>query len=391
MKRKLAQILRGNRGGALIIVLGVLMMLIIAALSAVDTAQQDIELTFNQLHADQAFYVAEAGLQQAICKLGQHNLWDTGYVNVPFEQGVYSVAVIHSDIDSALIDSVKIRSAGTVQQAHANLEALVVPRLSFPFGFAMFGDDSLMMTNSTCTDSYNSDSGTYLGTVLNEEGDIASNGIIELTNAATVGGDVSSADTGGVSVCATCTAADTASGVEPFYLEPIPDSEFVYAHDYNSAPGGISGGFTYDGITHDLTLATNQIIQLSGGTYYFNDMNLASNSIISIVPGDKVKIYMTGDLILQNNTSVNSTGVASDLLIFSSGSIHTVGMSIDIQAAFYGPDADVVINNGCEYYGSIIAGSVSIDNAACVHYDRALGTYPVSTTGEMIMIAWKEL
>ena len=367
------------------------MMLIIAALTAVDTAQQDMELTFHRLHADQAFYVAEAGLQQAISKLGQSNLWDTGYVNVPFEQGTYSVAVIHSNIDSAIIDSVKIRSAGTVQQAHANLEALVVPRLRHPFVFAMFGDDSLMMTNSTCTDSYNSDSGTYVGTVLNEEGDVASNGIIELTNAATVGGDVSSADTGGVTVCATCTAADTASGVEPFYLEPIPDSEFVYAHDYNTAPGGISGSFSYDGITHDLTLNTMESIQLSGGTYYFNDMNLAANSVISIVPGDKVIIYMTGDLVLQNNTSVNATGVASDLVIFSSGSIHTVGMSIDIKAAFYGPEADVVINNGCEYYGSIIAGSVSVDNAACVHYDRALSDYAISTTGEMILIAWKEL
>lgn len=383
--------MRDNRGGALVITLGLMLLLTIAAITAVHIAQTDIELSFNQVHSDQAFYVAEAGLKQALVTLIHNNSWNTGYVNEVFEQGLYSVAVSHTNVDSLIIDTVTLRATGVVEQAMANLEAVVVPRPWRPFQFAMFGDDSLMMTNNCCTDSYRSDSGTYATTVLSEDGDVASNGIVDLTNSAVVGGDASSAEVGGVSICATCSVSgDAEDGVAPYYLEPIPDSEFVAAHDNNSAPGGFSGGYSYDGITHDLTLGPLQNVELAGGVYYFNDVNLGVNSQLTVAPGETVVIYMTGDLTLQSNTSVNPTGAASECLIFSTGSIFTMGMSIDITASFYGPEADVFIGNSCNYYGSVVGGSVVMDNAACVHYDRALSDFAAGVTGEMVMLSWRE-
>ncbi|UCD29254.1 MAG: hypothetical protein JSV03_01890 [Planctomycetota bacterium] len=381
-----------DKGGALLIVLAIMLMLIIAALMAVDTAQTDIDLSFNQLHYDQAFYVADAGLKQAHYQLMQYNQWETGFVNVVFDEGEYSVAVIHSDVDSLIIDTVTLRATGVVDGAVANLEAIVVPELWFPFQFAVFGDDSLIMTNSCCTDSYNSDSGSFAGTVDSVEGDIASNGLVELTNTALVGGDASTSDTGGLSLCATCVVEeDTASGVEPYTLDPIPDSQFTYAHDFNSAPGGMSGSFTYDPVTHDLTMGTMDVVQLDGGVYYFNDINFEANSQLHVTPGHKVMIYMTGNLLLQSNTSVNPNGLPSDLMIFSSGSFTTMGTSIDVTASFYGPDADVFIGNSCDFFGSVIADAVIIDNSVCAHYDRALSAYAAGVTGKMILLAWKEL
>ncbi|MEE8577817.1 MAG: hypothetical protein V3T31_11230, partial [candidate division Zixibacteria bacterium] len=252
--------MKNNKGGALLITLAIMMLLTIAVLTGVDTAQTDIELSFNKLHADQAFYVAEAGLKRALVTLIENNIWEDGYTNITFEDGAESVAVAHSDIDSLIIDTVIVRSTGTVDRSHANLEALVVPKLWHPFQFAMFGDSALAMTNSACTDSYNSDSGTYAGTMDVTEGDIASNGPIDLTNTATVGGDASSAEVGGVTVCATCSVAgDIENNVAPYDIEPIRDSEFVAAHDFNTAPGGLSGSYTYDGTTHDLTLGTTDV------------------------------------------------------------------------------------------------------------------------------------
>jgi len=369
-----------------------MLMLTIAALIAVDTAQTDIELSFNQLHSDQAFYVADAGIKQSLYQLLQDNTWQTGYVNVTFDEGAYSVAVVHSNVDSLIIDTVMLRATGVVNGSVANLEALVVPELWFPFQFAVFGDDSLIMTNSCCTDSYNSDSGSFAATADSVEGDIASNGLVDLTNTALVGGDASTADTGGLNLCATCIVAeDTASGIEPYMLDPIPDSQFTYAHDLNSAPGGMSGSFSYDPVTHDLTMSTMDAVQLDGGIYYFNDIILDANSKLNITPGHKVLIYMTGNLQLQSNTSVNSSGLPSDLLIFSSGSFTTMGTSIDVTASFYGPDADVFIGNSCDFYGSVVADAVVIDNAVCAHYDRALSSYAAGVTGKMLLIAWKEI
>ena len=99
---------------------------------------------------------------------------------------------------------------------------------------------------------------------------------------------------------------------------------------------------------------------------------------------------MTGDLALQNNTSINFNGVPSDLIIFSKGSILTMGMSIDIHACFYGPETDIEIGNACNFYGSIVGKSVWMENSAFMHYDRALSDYPLGVTGEMVMLAWRE-
>ncbi|MEW6412877.1 MAG: hypothetical protein AB1483_10450 [Candidatus Zixiibacteriota bacterium] len=392
MGTKARRVSRNNKGGALLITIFLMAMLAIAALTAVDTAQTDIELSFNQLHADQAFYVAEAGLKRALVELISYNSWDDGYAGVSFESGAYSVAVAHSDIDSLIIDTVILRSTATVQDAHANLEAVVVPRLWYPFQYAVFGKDSIDMINSINTDSYNSDSGTYAGTVANTDGDIASNGTIDLVNTATIGGDASSAVAGGVDVCATCTVfGDVESGIDPYDLPIVPDSEYVWAHDNNSAPGGLSGSFSYDGATHELTLANNAVATLSGGTYYFSDINLGSTSDFMVASGEVVRIYMSGDLVVSSSALVNPTEPPASLQIFSKGDLVAIGMSIEITAAFYGPGTDVIINNASNFYGSIIAKSVWMEDAAQVHYDRALMEKPMGTTGEMIMIAWKEI
>ena len=152
--------LQSSNGGALLITLGLMLILTIAAIMAVNTAQTDIDLSFNQLNGDLAFYVAEAGLKRAFVDLNADNDLDTAYSQVSFEQGFYSTIIIHGDTAQPMYDTVTIRSAGAVEDANANITALVVPELIYPFQFAMFGEDGINMVNNTCTDSYNSDSGT---------------------------------------------------------------------------------------------------------------------------------------------------------------------------------------------------------------------------------------
>ncbi len=128
--------LQGNHGGALLITMGLMFMLMIAAILAVQTAQTDIDLSFNQLNGDLAFYVAEAGLKKAFVDLNLDNALDTVYTNISFESGFYSTIIIHGDTVNPMYDTVTIKSAGSVQDAHANLTALAVPELIYPFQFA---------------------------------------------------------------------------------------------------------------------------------------------------------------------------------------------------------------------------------------------------------------
>ncbi len=77
-------------------------------------------------------------------------------------------------------------------------------------------------------------------------------------------------------------------------------------------------------------------------------------------------------------------------MIFSDGQIVAIGESTELHVAFYGPDAEVTLEQSCDWYGSIIAESVEAVNTGSVHYDMALAKVPYGTTGKMLMIAWQE-
>ncbi len=380
-----------QQGGALLVALAIMLLLTIAAMVAVDTAQTDMDLSFNQVHANQSFYVAQAGLIRAYNEINNDNAWTTGYLSIPYEGGYYTVAVIDSTVDFALIDTVILRSTGSIGEANTNLEALVVPEYWRPFQYAMFGDSAIVMDNNTCTDSYNSDSGSYAATMDLINGDVASNGELDFIHTAVVGGDASSATDGGISVCATCTIhGDTATNVEPFPVPPVPDSVYEWARTVNAAPGGLSDPSVYNSATYALNMALNSSLTLSGGVYYFSDVTLQNTSQLQVAPGESVQMYVTGNIFIGQNANVNTNGDPGDLMIFSRGDSLQIGMSTVMHAAFYSPSASVAIDNNCDYYGSIVAHSGTMINAACVHYDRSLREVEGGKTGVMQMIAWKE-
>lgn len=381
-----------QRGGALLITLAIMTMLTIGAILAVNTAQTDIDLSFNQLHADQAFYVAEAGLTQSFMQLKADNDWNDGFVNVAFEDGLYSVAVIDSFDQEELVDTVILRATGSRGEANANIEAMVVPEYQRPFDFAMLSTVNLTMTNSACTDSYNSDSGSYDSTVSLTDGDIASNGTIDLINSADVGGDVSAVVEDGIDLCATCTVhGDTTTGVEPYPIEPVADSLFTWAQTVTAAPGGLSGDYNYNFANHDLNIENNDTASMASGVYYFRNIDVGNNAVLLLDSGAQVTIYLDGNFTSGQTSVINPDGAPADLLIYASGGTLVLGESTEMRAAFYGPETDVYLDNSNEFYGAIISRRADLLNSACVHYDRSLSDFQEYKTGEMIMIAWKEL
>ena len=380
-----------KRGGALLIALAILLLLSIAAIVAVDTAQTDIELSFNQLHSDQAFYTAEAGLNRAFVQLNDDNDWNTGYAAAEFEDGQYWVAIIDSFVDPALVDTVIVQSTGHQGEGIANLEAVVVPEYDRPFQYAVFSDDDIALGNNTCTDSYDSEIASYDEESDNLDGDISSNGTITLDQIADVGGDVSSSIDGGIDLGFNANViGDTATAIPEHHLDPIEQEDLDWAESVSPAPDGLTGDYSYDPISKDLTVADNETLVLSGGVYYFTSITLGNNADLQIADGENVIIYMTESLILSESAELNSDSPPTSLVIFSTGSVTTVGQNTVISMAFYGPDADLVLENSCDVYGSLVANTVNMSNIACVHYDRALGDLEFGKTGDMTMIAWRE-
>ena len=135
--------MKSNRGSALLITLCLMGILTLVGIWAVNTSTTDIELSFNNTNADRAFYVAEAGAKRAFVEINDDNDWRNGYANISFGPGSYSVAVIDSTVDSALVDTVILRATGNALEAEGSVEIWTAPVYLHPFAHGLFGDKSI--------------------------------------------------------------------------------------------------------------------------------------------------------------------------------------------------------------------------------------------------------
>ena len=387
------KIMTDNKGGALLISLCLLGMLTLVAIMAVQNSNTDINLSFNQLNADKALYIAEAGLKRALVDLNANDDWRSGYASQSFGQGNYTVALTDSLSDSTLFDTVIVRSTGTATGARSMVELWTVPIYIYPFHFALFGDKGINMAQNTCTDSYNSDSGSYASTVVSEQGSVGSNTSITTSKDVTIGGNAETAIGGTITLgTGNVIAGDTSTTRDSVFLEAIPDSEFVWARDNSIAQSSLSGvNYTYNNGNRTLTAGAYGTIILQSGVYFFSSITLGQGSEIVLAAGASVNVYVTGDIILGQGSKINSGGAPSDLLIFSQGTKLQFDQNNEFYGAFYGPNAVIQYDQTSQVFGSLVGSQVGLDQFACMHYDRNLAKITHGTTGEMLPIAWKEL
>ncbi len=378
-----------EQGSALLVVLCLMGMLTLAGLYAVRTSNTDMDLAFNKVNSEQAFYIAEAGAKRGVAELIKDDTWNTGFVDQPFGSGTFTVVVADSTTDPALYDTVIVTSTGASRDAMATVEITIVPEYLYPFRHALFADDKVDIRNSMRTDSYNSDSGSYFSTQTNEDGDVGSNGIVEIKNGATIGGDASTSLTGGLSVNTGATVlGDTTDEAPAETLAEIPSEEYDWALANSQVSTGITGSYTYDPTTYEFS--TNSSVELKGGVYYFSSFTLLNSAALTVAPGEEVTIYVTGNIEIKNTGDVNPDGDPSALTFYSQGDL-VLKNSGTIHGLFYAPDGSADLRNSADFYGSIVANDILAHSAAEFHYDRVLEKIKKGKTGDLDLIAWKEM
>ena len=381
-----------SQGSAILIVLALIAMLTALAIMSVDRSNTDVELSYNQLHEEQAFYTAEAGVTNALVKLNADFNWRGPLADKKLGTGNYAVVLLDSNWKPALKDTVIVRSTANQSGTAVNVEAWVAPDYFKPFEWAAFGSDSVIMRNTSCTDSYNSDSGTYQTTVTNEDGNVGSNGYIHLSNTATINGDAQTSVPGGITTDNSATVGgDTSSVAPPHEMDLVSDTEYAWAKTNSNAPAGFSGNYSYNSTTKALSLSNKyDTLVLTSGVYYFSSVTLGEQSAIKLAPGANVTIYMTGNMSLNQGASINPSGSPIDFLIYSKGTQLNINQGSEFRAAFWGPYANIKVEQNTEVYGSLTGKSVQIVNSACVHFDRSLLKFVRKEIERMAMVAWRQ-
>jgi hypothetical protein len=252
---------------------------------------------------------------------------------------------------------------------------------------SIIGLDSVSITGSGLVDSYNS-SGGYPAT-KGSLANVLSNGTITVAGSSKVFGNVRSTRAGvtvsGTSqVTGNATAGTTVSVIPSGVvggtitnnaLAPVMTLPSVPACGPPYSPNtGITGTYTYNASTGDLTLSGVNIATLANGTYCFHNVTLTNSAQLKV--NGPVVIKLTGTLSASGATSLpNTTQIPSNLQILSSftgsnGVSFSNGTSL--QLVIYAPSTNVTISGSAPLFGTVVGKTVTISNSGMIHYDTLL-------------------
>lgn len=133
--------LNNERGVVLVTALMVMALLTVMGISAMNTSDTELKISGNQRVASQSFYLAEAGIQQAVGvfkKDGIATLKNTNLTNKALGGGTYSVTVLDQSTGSE--DRFTLTSTGTSAGVAKTIEAvfsrakIVIPPSDGAFG-----------------------------------------------------------------------------------------------------------------------------------------------------------------------------------------------------------------------------------------------------------------
>ena len=257
---------------------------------------------------------------------------------------------------------------------------------------SIVGLDSVSLSGAELVDSYDSNGGypATKGSLAN----VVSNGTITMTGSAKVAGNVRSTRAGVVMSGATqitgnATAGTTVSKsgsaivggtITNNALAPVIVLPAVTAcGPPYSSNSGISGTYSYNASTGNLSLSGVNIATLANGTYCFNNVTLTNSAQLKV--NGPVVIKITGTLNAGGATTINNTtAIPSNLRILSSYSGSngvTFGNSSNAYLMVYAPNTGVTISGAGPLFGTVVGKTVTVSNSGMIHYDTRLkNTWP---------------
>lgn len=126
------------------------------------------------------------------------------------------------------------------------------------------------------------------------------------------------------------------------------------------------------GIHGTVEIGPGGILELKPGVYYFDSITQHATASLRILggPTDRTTIFVKNDLQLAGQGVVNLNGDPTRLTVFFTGS--QMSLKGGAQAFFevYAPYADVVMNGNEDFYGSFIGRTVTVGGTPQIHFNQ---------------------
>jgi hypothetical protein len=281
----------------------------------------------------------------------------------------------------------KIVSAGTVNGVTRRVSAMVgsATGTSLFGSYAIISLEDLPITNSARVD-----------------GNIASNGSIQLTNSAEVCGNATPGPGKQFTTWNSahlCPGFASAAATVPFVLNPIDqgntgtvnNNNFIGVKDVLTKVAGV----LWNPVTRALRLSIGSTLTLTGNVYSFCSLEVDNNSQLIIAPRDAavpVKIYIdspehcpgvtnAGSVRLRNGGNlVNMNSDPTTVQLYVAGSA-TRDSAVDydnnfqtaVNMVIYAPQSDVTLSNHTHFIGAVAAKSVVLQNNTEIKSHESIG------------------
>lgn len=330
----------------------------------------------HRIEDEQALFLAEAGIEEALIALGCGGTGEVGSQAAPvfFGEGLFWVEVERPGNDLLLL-----RSAAMYESGRAAVEQLVFEDYESNRDTTIFSRRPLELSSNVFVDSFDSNSGTYASQVSGGAGGdgaiVESNGGIRIDSAAEVHGDLHPGNGFGVSQASSADITGSLQPLEsPRTIETVTPP--VIASQGNRTLTGVVTYAAGDYAFGTLTIDGHPVIK-GPARLVVDRLGLRSNSSLTLdtSTGD-IEIYVRQELILASNSSLVTTlESAQHLTLYY---LAPAGATADLRSnsSFYGlliaPEATIRVRSNFEVFGSIQAEQVVIDSNARIHYDRAL-------------------
>ena len=275
-------------------------------------------------------------------------------------------------------------------------------RCSFPlqglFEYAVFGDEYVHLKNGGTVDWYNydtDDKNLQLGTnsTLADAVVIKNGAIVNGDVVIGVGGDPDVA----INKTATGLTGNTFVMPKEYELPQITVPEWLAALPSGGTINNnitISNSAKYDKID----IGNNKIITIDGevSLYIVGDIILDNSAELRIIDDNDVSLtlFVGGNIEIKNSGVINNLSEdATKLIIYGLDGCESIILKndIDFYGAIYAPNADIVMMNSGDVYGSVVAKSVDQKNSADFNYDASLRDVSVEDIGVRFVIKqWQE-
>lgn len=373
-----------------------------------------------------ALQVCEHGLVKATLEI--FALKDAGTDGIGTVSGEFNGAEfeVTATPHATLSDRWILNATGTYKTSTRRLEVGLRRREKSDYVEGLFAKDAVTFNGTTQTDAFDSRLGTYQSQAVNNDaggayaeggGHVGSNAGITLNGSSVaVRGNAIPGPGQTVSISGDPTIwGDVMPRRVMIDLPPSDRAEFEAAlatndndqlvananasgnNNGNGNNGG--GGGAYNPNTHALSANGQEIVTLSGGTYFFTSVNFTGQSKL-VVDGPTV-IYVTGDFDVSGGGFVNSSGKPADLMVYAhpyamagsnpQGSHVKIRGGSQASMALYAPGAKVTAHGNDDLYGAFIGNTVTVAGNSRFHYDKALGEIQKHGVVTLERLYWRDL